>query len=542
MTSAVAALLTCVVAWCQPPWQGAELVPADVDAWVHVDDGASLRHELGSLPGAGALAGALADETLAARWSALAARLRRPGEECFDMLMGRDAALAMRRRGEERDWLMAVELDEAALHATVDGLGGRMLGGGRVEFPGQGFVGVWRAPRLLVAANHDSPLLRFAVERADAAAAAAPLASAPAAGSLASAALVRDAAPWPASRVQLYLRHPPPLGGASVVTAAIDGRTVTLRHRGRFDQSPLELATPPEGFDTRVLARLEDAAILAWVEPQRRTPQPSVVEALLPEAVFTPEMRENAGARWMVAVGALDGRPSTECQVPAVAVAVEVKDAALARRQHDEFMRGVIRGFNTRWASIAGSAIPPPGETGGADVEDPRGCDAGPMFRTATGNHPLVRTASIHWRTVVSEAGNWQVYSSHRAWLDVVARRLEPGPETPAAAPVSPLPALPGVASTPSPDGAPGPGASVRAGAHAGFLRGAALADMLESWAVLAPEFSPADPAAFRDGIRMLARALHGVVRASWELSEPSPGVVQARAEITLAPAQSAAP
>lgn len=535
-----------------PPWSSTDLVPQSVDLYLHVDDAAGLRRELASMPLADAFRAAFVDEELRSRWSTVSKRYGRSEERSFDDLLGRDVVFAIRRSGASTDWLLATRVDEASIGRAIERLKGRMCGGGLIEFPGQGVVASWRPPMLLVASSRESALFTYAIERsrgtvgpdpdptpsegATTTASAdgkskssrpertAPLDAAVLEAPLSQHALLAHALAWPSSRIQLFIRHPEAIAGASVVTAEFSEGRASIRHRAAFDHVALSCDAPEhEPLSSEILSRFEQTALLAILRRQCDAPTSALLTGILPEAAPCDGMRQNAGDRWMLLVGDVDGEPSVPCRVPAFALAIEVREPCAGRRHHEALLRRVIEGFNARYAKLFGGEIALPQVAACADVEDPRQCEIGPALRALANNHPLVRSCSLHLRMVAGDDGNWQLYATHREWLDRVARTLE-GPAPVAAANAAAEVGAEAAAPAGPPDGFD----------HApeGFLDGRAAAAMIRSWGELAPEFVAKDPARFREAIGLVSSMLRGIERIRWQLDRPAEQVIESRVRV----------
>jgi len=548
----------CPAASVAPAWEGVEAIPGDVDLYIHVDGAASLRRRMQQLPLAQAFDAAFVGDEVTGCWSSISKRLGRNEVECFDELLGRELRFAMRRTSEGVDWLLATELDDATLARVRNGLGGRMAAGGIIEFPCQRLVAAWRPPTLFVSRSLESPLLRRAIgDAAPAGDAAAP--------TLAADPLVASARHWPSSQLQLFVRHGAPLEGASVFAADLAGRVATVRHRMRAEGACAAANSELAPIDAAVLDRFESISLAGTVRRQCDASILALVEKVLPGCAPCEGMRRNAGDRWLMLVGGSGPDASSACQVPMIALAVEVQEPCQARRQHEAFLHRAVERYNERFASRFGAAIEPPPVAACTDLEAPRHCDISAPLRAASGDHPLLRNCSLHWRTVAGDGGTWQVYASNRGWLDAVSMRLEEADETPSTprlvvaandsaqesaasggtAAVTPTnaaalatPANHLAAAAPS-SGAPAPAGVVagRSGSiEKGFLCGAPVASMLESWGRAAEEFAPDEPDRFRRGVSLLASLLRGVECLRWSETSAESGETLTIVRIELAP------
>ncbi|MBX3355175.1 MAG: hypothetical protein KF724_05700 [Phycisphaeraceae bacterium] len=528
-----------------PPWSGAELLPSDVDLFVHVDNASRLRGELSSLPLADAVHASIIDDEVRARWAAIARRMGRSGEQCFDDLFGNDMMMALRRMpgGAPSDWILATRVDPRTLERVVERLRPRLCGRGVMEFPCQGVAAWWSEPMLYIAPSQSSPLFAEVMARAQPqtvlarqdgarrrtsgigasqASIAAPAESTPGASSsspLVDLPIIQSAIGWPSSRVQIYSRHRGWLGGEAVLTLELRDEQAIVRARGSFDHLPAFGAPFDETpLDTTLLARFESMATATLVRPLCAGAMSPLMQQVLPESMPCEGMRRNAGDRMVIVLGDVDGGPGLDCKVPAFAVAFEVREPCEGRRLHEAMIRKAVEGFNTRYAKTLGGEITPPMVAACADIEDPRQCDLSRQVRLLTGDHPLFRTVSLHWRAVAGDTCNWQLYATHREWLDRVAQRLERAELA--------HPELSGGASAP-PSGFP-------AGTQ-GFLRGGRASTMVQSWDGVAASFVEGDATRFREALRLLSSMLRGVEQVRWRLEREDDRTMEAECWIDFA-------
>jgi len=518
LAATVVVAFATVACGAAPPWSRCDLLPADVDLYVHVDDAAGLRRQWAAMPLLAAVRAAFIDERVSALWSNLARNLGRSEAQCFDQLLGRDLIFAMRHEGDRSEWLLVTEMDAATVDHLFNGLGGRHLGGGFLEFPAQGVVATWRDSGLYIAPSVDSTLLRSALDRVfgprgskqDPQRIAQDAAASPPPDRLSEHRLLRDAASWPDSRAQIFVRHSTPMAGESVIAFDCRDRSVKVRQRGRLAEelrAPVTPAPPP--LRREVLRRFDTVALAGSISQQSSGTISALWAPWLPEARACEGFRRNLGDRWMVLVGEVDGDSRVPCRVPAVAVAFEVREVCLGRRQHEELVARAIQCANARWGKALGGAIPVPEPAACTDIEAPRHCDLNRTLRNACTDHPLVRTCSLHWRTVEGGDGNWQVYATHREWLDRVAQALEPKVR---------------------PEDAP-----VNEDAPSGFLDTRATASLIEGWGDSADQFYASDPARFRDAVALVASMLRGIERVRWQVDRPECSIIETTLSIELA-------
>lgn len=518
-----------------PPWSGAALVPSDVDFFLHVNDPSGLRREAATIPIADALSAVFSDDEVRTRWAKIAGKLGCSGEQCFDDLFGEDVVLAIRHKQQgsgTADWVLATRIDPETWTRVSAQLNPKAHGRGLMSLPCQGLAACWREPTLFIGPALASPLFNEAITRSRQPAM---LASGQGAEtralagedgvpstSLADRAIVRDAQRWSVSHLQMYMRSSGWLAGESVVTALVERGRAEVRSRHRLAALPM-VASDPDAppVDSALLARFDGLATLATMRRLCDGPTAAMLREVMPELAPCDEMRRNSGDRAIIVIGDVDGGAAVPCRVPALAIAIEMRDPCEGRRLHEVLVHRAVEGFNARYARQLGGAITPPEVAACADVEDPRHCDLSRPIRILGGDHPLVRTCSLHWRTVAGDDGAWQVYATHRPWLDRVARRLECAEQ--AAAESAPSRAA---GEPPMPEG---------------FLVGTRAAAMVRSWRNSADSFGAKDPIRFRAAIDLLASLLGGVDRASWSIERPDARTLDGRLRIDFArPAPSA--
>jgi len=323
-------------------------------------------------------------------------------------------------------WMFGVQADDARCERVLKMLGAKMSAPQRFVSATQGLlfrrVGGWL---LIAPAAQGDVWLDGAAERA---------ANEDAARSLLGEPLIQDFLASEAP-VRIFMRHGAPVGGATLVALTRVGESLRAELRGTYDESPLGAGTRPMSLDSRVIVGLEPLAVLAVSNPSDGLPGMSDAfwVALVPELNPSPAMRSNLTGERLIAVG-----PSADPARPAVALAWRVEDASQAMADQDAYMRGVCCGL------LRAAELPAPkhGEFQPAarhsdrlqavakQMADPkalglRECDAlGAFIDRYLGSAFKLGGCGLHWVTVDTRSGGWQVYASDRDWLVAVSETL----------------------------------------------------------------------------------------------------------------------
>ena len=315
------------------------------------------------------------------------------------------------------------------------------------------------------------------------------------------------------SPVRIFVRHEPPIGGATLIGLSRQGSMIRAELRGTYEDSPLGAGSTPRPIAPRPALSLENAAAFVVSSPCDGVPSTGDAFwlALVPEFRLSPAMKANLAGERIVAVG-----PSRDPARPALALGWKVDDARQGESEQDAYMRGVCCGLLR-----AVEATPPkdfaPGErdaerlkTVSRQMTDPtaaatRSCDAlGPFLDRYLGASFKLGGSELHWTTVETACGGWQLYATDSAWMTTVADGIGRAScnegETPKATGV-------------------------------GFCDGPRAAAILRRWRPLV-----VDELGGRDrisrGLDALARVIEGLGRIRFRYQTPGPHRVEAILEI----------
>lgn len=459
--------------------------------------GAAIRPVLGSLAGEQALA----------TFDSLARRTKTPADAAArEVFAGRVAFYLTDHGAGEYRWIFGVQADDARCERVLKMLGGRMTAPQR-------FVS---AAERLVFRRIGGWLLIAPAEGGDAAldAAAARTMAEDAGSSLLGDPLIQEFLASDAP-VRIFLRHNAPIGGATLVGITRTGNALRAELRGTYDQSPIGAGARPRPLDTRAVRALEGAAAMVVSNPSDGAASPSDAFwlALVPELKLSPAMRANMAGERIMAFGT-----SADPTRPAMALAWRVEDARQAEADQDAYMHGVCCGLlraaefpgsrDAEFAPVAAHADRL--KAAARQMADPnaagkRECDAlGPFLDRYLGSAFKLGGCGLHWTTVETPCGGWQVYASDRDWLLAVSSELKSnscGDEE--------HPAATGI----------------------GFCDGPRAAAVVRRWRPLVVEGIKSSDRISR-GLDALATAVEGLGRVRFRYETPAPHRVEALIEI----------
>ena len=491
------------------PFRTANLAPPDVRLFVHVDGGVGLCEQLRDRPIAGWLKAWMAGGELPAAWQRLSDAVGLTGSDLFETCLGRQFTLMSRSSAE---WVVLTEIEPRRSATLLSRLAPI------VRAPRKN-VGVFhlaeqellvaRADRLVLIAPHDQPGLFEAVLDN--------LTRVPS-HSLAAHEGIAQGRELGAARVGVFVRHEPPLGGWTVVTADLDGDRVRIRHRSEFENAPFRSRVTAMSWSPAPLQGLEGTGLLSYIEPTDTAggPLDAFAATLLGEPLIASALGANLGPRRITAVSDLEGRledPPFDLLLPTVVRACEVNDAKLAWSQLDTHMIRLVSALNRLGQGSFHLEVPDPG---GFEPGDTRSVALGPMARWLFGDVPGIDRVMLSWTVVQSAATQWCVVASHPDHLEAVAEALR---------------------ASPGPD----PQEQPTRWTNCGVANGQRLAQHLGSWfthvgALAAPE----DVDAMRETLVLLRELAQGVERCRWRVARPSVNGVSTIAEIILSPPDSA--
>lgn len=397
-----------------PPSDGAfgaaRTLPGDVSLAVRIRGSDALRADATLDRVRGALERMVGSRELGAAWERFAADLGMEGPVLAERLMGQDAVYAERTRAGSIEWVAIVRSEQPMQDLMVSRLKPAVGVGGRCLYPERRIATTWRPPYLLIGPSERTGLLDETVARFDASGDD---------GSLAVDADLAPASGWDAWPVEVVLRHEPPTGGLTALTARPDDGVLRIRHRSRFDRPPIHVG-PGIAADRAALRALSGTGLAAFTfGPWRGALDPSEpLDAVLIEGGFDESMRANLGARQVALLGDAPMR-GTRVRVPSVAVAFEVRDPVLAQRQWAGWARRLADSIARR-AGLPPSALPVPWVAGEA-AEAVRSIDVSAALRALTDDHPFARGVRLSWSGRAGPGGSWVVVGSEAALVDRLA-------------------------------------------------------------------------------------------------------------------------
>lgn len=492
------------------PFQAADLVPADVRVYVHLENAAALRAEVVGRPLARWAVSQLGRGQILDAWQRVADAVGVDGGALFDETLGRRVTVVA--RGGE--WAVLTEIEPARSAALIQRLRPRVLAPVRrqavVHLPDhelvlatsgrQVLVGPWTAPGLF-----DQLLGHLAVAPRQSLGSTRPLVEARALGG---------------GCAGLYLRHEPPLGGWSVAVAGLQDDRILVRHSALFENPPFSRPAGERTWALGPLRALERRTILTLMEPAGSSggPLDAFLQVELGHAAMPAAMRANLGPRRITTVADEDGRladPPFDMQLPTAARVWEVRDPQRAWQQLDRRMVLLVERLN-------GICPDRPLQIPDLQGRRPRCVDAGPAARWLLGDLPGADRISLNWTVTSGPTGHWSVVASSPRHLAAVCDALNQAPE-----------------------------GSAEQGqwSSCGSVDGQRLAGHLRSWrqqvGALAGAGGQKSPSAMNrqwgpqpelaTSLRLVSELADGVKRCRWRLSRPSTQRMRLEAEIELA-------
>lgn len=313
--------------------------------------------------------------------------------------------------------------------------------------------------------------------------------------------------------VRIFMRHDAPVGGATLIGLTRVKESLRAEVRGTYEDSPLGSGSNPRPLDDGAVGSLESLAAFAVTNPADGSPSVSDAFwlALVPEFRLSPAMKANLAGERLVAVG-----PSRDPARPAVAFAWKVDDARQGEADQDAYMRGVCCGLLRAAETAQDPAFAnSPNHTerlrnAARHMTDPeratsRSCDAlGPFIDRYLGTPFKLGGSELHWMTVETPCGGWQIYATDTDWMSAVAGQLR--------------------------GNSCGEGERAKA-TGVGFCDGPRAAAMVRNWRPLVVD-GQAGAERISRGLDALARAVEGLGRMRFRYQTPGPHRVEAILEI----------
>lgn len=339
------------------PFEHAGLLPRDVAVYVHVDRGSRLRGELLGKPLGDTLQQAFERSAFREAWSQLASLAGMEQGDLFDRLVGGNATVAVRHapaapgglggavgaRGEGgADWVALLRVDDGTWAEFLSSIKPRIRRGpGKVvvrELPEQNLLMARLGGMLIVGPGRDAKAGLFAEVIAGW-------------GDATVLRLAQDPGMTAArdlgeGDVGIFLRHDPPLGGATAAVLEVGDDSVSVRHISRFASSPFGASPRPTTLTADIIDRLGEGRVAVVAHPLRLPPGElaGFVRAQLPAGAITPAMQDNLGERLLMLVGERSGPALTRGaeRLLTFTLALEVRDAQRALADLDQFMVGFV--------------------------------------------------------------------------------------------------------------------------------------------------------------------------------------------------------
>ncbi len=492
------------------------LAPPDVRMYVHIEDVQQLRADLERLPISQWAEGFLGGGQFLQAWGNIAQLAGVNAAGLLDMLMGDDLTFMIRNSGNETQWVILTEVDDAKIERLLKRLKPRVLGARRG-------LSMYILPefKLLIARNDDGlmaicpstrqPLLhevlwRLEDDRRE------PLSS------LAeSRAVTKFAGQLGAGQAGIYIKHDAPLGGWSVATLKFDGLKLKIQHHANFDKEAFSRPITNSEIDLATLDMLKDHALFALMEPNDigvGMAEHFVQQTLGGEPLLNEVMRKSLGDSRIVAIGETEGRLQEEqvdLQLPTGVIIFELKDPEAAEKMLDRRMLQLSRELNILGKGKYQLDIP---NRRDFISGEPRCLDLGPMTEYMGGGFPVMENIDLCWQVVKAEKISYYVIATHDQILMDTVIALETKKSTP-----------------------PNRGKF----ASAGFAQGVRISNHLENVARQADLFAdPEDVAEFIATIQLISKLAFGMDNLTWRLKRPCPNQMHLEVDIDLTPPLSA--
>lgn len=525
-----AALLASPARATEEPFALADVVPSDVEMFLHVEDAAGLRRWLQGRPLGDWVDATLAGGDLQKVWTRMAASIGSTPAALLDRVLGRRATLVTRRAGASGAvgdafdpansgpvaWAVMLEVAPGDLAALTSDRVKMDVRRGTV-------VKLLRDHDLLLATargwtivgpSKQADLFYDVLDRFAGRGDAPTLNDSPACQR------GRDFGP---ARVAVLMNHELPLGGWTVAAATLDCDVIELQQASSFSSSPFQRSVTKCVTDFAPVESLEDATLVTIIEPT--DVEDGLVgrflETSLGQPLVSPAMADRVGARRIITVGESEGRlleDPVDLLSTTVAVCIELEpdtDLPVAIEAIDDHMERLAWTMNTlgEGAFVIDYELQRP-----AAVKDPRRIDIGPASGWLTGNFPIMRNIELNWTVIDGPTGKWYVVATHGTHLSEVVTAMARAPR--------------GEALIGQFDAA-------------GSLDGVRIGKHLRSWAERPELFI--DPAAgqaaiddFGNWLRSVASFADGIDGARWAMRRPSQNELELQVRMTPTGARSA--
>ena len=496
-----------------PPFATASVAPPDADFLLRVERFPQVWSTLEPTPIGRFLASRFEKSDLAAAWRAFSAERGEDPRELAEELLSREATWIARRGAEGEEWVLLVRLDDDARRSLLARWRPRPLGRGWFELEREGLLLLDTGEQLAIAGTRSRDLLVASASR---------LAGNTEAPSLRDAWSIDDRDEIGRGQVECYLDRRPWTDDGLLIEATIDPRVVAIElHAAKPDQEAIanrsSLAIDAEFAALVGSLRSEHLVVVASAAG---VPMPFASEwlAVLPEAAASPSLGAAAASRRLWVVGESCGAgddPDRDLPTPAVAFAIELKDAVEAEKRLDRWGEALASGFNRRFPTLA---MPPLSVTATVDGGS---IDLAPLMRRSLGDHPIARRLRVDWTVTAGEQGGWAIVASGPAWLRSVQGAMESGVDRRLGDDV-----LAECAAS---------AREFEAEVQQGWLRGERIGRHFERWSEAPDRFAPpGDQEAFAERWRQVAEAAKAVGDLRWTVVRSPSGTVRTSIRIEL--------
>ena len=496
-----------------PPFASAAVAPPDADFLLRVERFPQVWSKLEPTPIGRFLASRFEKSDLAAAWQAFCAERGEDPRQLAEELLSREATWIARRGAEGEEWLLLVRLDDDARRDLLARWRPRPLGRGWFELEREGLLLLDTGSQLAIAGTRSRDLLVAAASR---------LAGDARLPSLRDAWSIDDRDEIGRGQVECYLDRRPWTDDGLLIEATIDPRVVAIElHAAKPDQEAIanrsSLAIDAEFAALVGSLRSEHLVVVASAAS---VPMPFASEwlAVLPEAAASPSLGAAAASRRLWVVGESCGAgddPDRDLPTPAVAFAIELKDAAEGEKRLDRWGEALASGFNRRFPTLA---MPPLSVTATVDGGS---IDLAPLMRRSLGDHPIARRLRVDWSVAAGEQGGWAIVASGPAWLRSVQGAMESGADHRLGVDV-----LAECAAS---------AREFEAAVQQGWLRGERIGRHFERWSEASDRLAPpGDREAFAERWRQVAEAAKAVGDLQWTVVRSPSGSVRTSIRIEL--------
>ena len=496
-----------------PPFAAASFAPPDVDFLLRVEGFPQVWSRLEPTPMGRFLASRFERSDLAEAWRGFTAERGEDPRRLAEELLERDATWIARRGVEGDEWLLLVTLDDEVRRSLLARWRPRPLGRGWFELEQEGLLLLDNGTHLAIAGSRSRDLLVAVASR---------LSGGARLPSLRDGFEIEDRDEIGQGQIECYLDRRPWTNEGLLVEATVTPRLVGIElHAAKPDHEAMSnrsaLAVDPDFAALIGSLRSEHLVVVASAAG---VPMPFASEwlAALPEAAASPALGGTAAARRLWVVGESCGAgddPDRDLPTPAVAFAIELKDAAEAERRLERWGEALASGFNRRFPSLA---VPPLSVTATVDGGS---IDLAPLMRRTLGDHPITRRLRVDWAVAAGEQGGWAIVTSGPVWLRSMLGAIESGVDRTL-----------GVEIAADCDSS---AREFEAAVQQGWLRGDRIGRHFDRWVEASDRLAgPSDREAFADRWRQVAEAAKAVGELRWTVVRSPSGSIRTSIRIEL--------